>query len=93
MTVDTEVINGSDVRVATVSGLNSTTRYTVSVAAVNGAGTGPATTSINFAIGGENFSPQKNTLGLCAFLWYTFSTIYFTNCTERPSQHTCLIGI
>ena len=52
MTVDTEVINGSDVRAATVSGLNSTSHYTVSVAAVNGAGTGPATPSINFAIAG-----------------------------------------
>ena len=72
MTVDTKVINGSDVRVATVSGLDPTTRYTVSVAAVNRAGSGPVNTS---TIEGENTFSQKNKLGLCTFLWHTFSKI------------------
>ena len=55
MTVDTKVINGSNVRAATVSGLDPTPSYIVSVAAVNRADTGPVTTSMNFEIEGEIF--------------------------------------
>ena len=47
----TEFVNG-DARSATVSGLEPSTQYTVLVAAVNGAGTGPAT-SIMVETGGE----------------------------------------
>ena len=39
-------VNNGNARTATVSGLNSNTLYSISVAAVNSAGTGPAT-SIN----------------------------------------------
>ena len=51
MTDITEFVNG-DARSATVSGLEPSTQYTVLVAAVNGTGTGPAT-SIIVETGGE----------------------------------------
>ena len=45
-------VNNGNARTATVSGLNSNTLYTISVAAVTSAGTGPATT-INVATPGK----------------------------------------
>ena len=51
MTENTEFVNG-DARSATVSELEPSTQYTVLVAAVNGAGTGPST-SIIVETGGE----------------------------------------
>ena len=41
MVVATENVNGGSARRATVSGLTPSTQYTVTVAAVNSAGTGP----------------------------------------------------
>ena len=41
VTVKTDFVNNGYARAATISGLNSSTPYTVSVAAFNGAGTGP----------------------------------------------------
>ena len=51
-------VNNGNARTATVSGLNSNTLYIISVAAVNSAGTGPAT-SINVE------TPGKYICGLC----------------------------
>ena len=45
-------VNNGNAKTATVSGLNSNTLYTISVAAVNSAGTGPAT-SVNVATPGK----------------------------------------
>ena len=45
-------VNDGNARRVTVSGLNSNTLYTISVAAVNSAGTGPAT-SINVETPGK----------------------------------------
>ena len=45
-------VNNGNARTATVSGLNSNTLYTISVAAVTSVGTGPAT-SINVATPGK----------------------------------------
>ena len=59
-------VKDSNGRTATVSGLNSNTLYTISVAAVNSAGTGPAT-SINIETPGKyicglsfEYSPKNN---------------------------------
>ena len=46
-------VNDGNARTATVSGLNSNTSYTISVAAVTSAGTGPAT-SINVETPGRH---------------------------------------
>ena len=43
MTIGSEFVNNGNSRSATVSGLNPSTLYTVTVAANNSAGTGPAT--------------------------------------------------
>ena len=47
-------VNDGNARTATVPGLNSNTLYTISVAAVTSAGTGPAT-SINVATPGKYY--------------------------------------
>ena len=60
-------VKNGNARTATVSGLNSNTLYTISVAAVNSAGTGPAT-SINVDTPGKyvlyilniHYSPNPN---------------------------------
>ena len=52
---DDRVVNDGNARSATVSGLTPNTQYTVLVAAVNSAGTGPAT-SIDIETGGVGFS-------------------------------------
>ena len=49
-------VNDGNARSATVSGLTSETLYTVLVAAVNNAGTGPAT-AIDIETGGESVNP------------------------------------
>ena len=49
---------GSDARQATISGLSPSTSYTVQVAAVNGAGTGPYSSGISVTTNGE-FRAQK----------------------------------
>ena len=77
---DNRVVNVNDgnARSATVSGLTPITQYTVSVAAVNSAGTGPAT-SIDVETGGEcEFLTCRllylvfcvcDCLSLCPYLW------------------------
>ena len=59
-------VNDGNARRATVSGLNSNTLYTISVAGVNSAGTGPAT-NINVETPGKyicglrfDYSPKNN---------------------------------
>ena len=51
MVVRTENVDGSS-RVGTVSGLNPSTAYTVTVAAVNSVGTGPFSVSISITTAG-----------------------------------------
>ena len=63
----TEFVN-SDARSATVSGLEPSTQYTVSVAAVNDAGTGPST-SIIVETGGESVYMWFINLCMCPCAW------------------------
>ena len=44
---------GSDARQATISGLSPSTSYTVQVAAMNGAGTGPYSSGISLTTSGK----------------------------------------
>ena len=53
MVEGTDASVGSDARQATISGLSPSTVYTVQVAAVNGAGTGPYSSGISVTTSGE----------------------------------------
>ena len=52
MVVATENVNGGSARRGTVSGLNPSTEYTVTVAAVNSAGIGPFSDGITITTAG-----------------------------------------
>ena len=52
MVVATVNVNGGSAREATVSGLNPSTEYTVTVAAVNSVGTGPFSDDISITTAG-----------------------------------------
>ena len=54
----------SNARQATISGLSPSTLYTVQVAAVNGAGTGPYSTGINIRTSGSYVNLVCEILGV-----------------------------
>ena len=67
MVVATVNVNDGSAREATVSGLNPTTEYTVTVAAVNSAGTGPFSGGISITTAGQCEAQ---------YVTHTFSSFY-----------------